>query len=50
MENTSIEKIKINKAELVLINNLKDNYDKKKKETTEKIFNDILKSVKYLNK
>ena len=31
MENTSIEKIKINKAELVLINNLKDNYDKKKR-------------------
>jgi hypothetical protein len=50
MENTSIEKIKINKAELVLINNLKNNYDQKKKETSEKIFNDILKGVKYLNK
>jgi hypothetical protein len=50
MENTSIEKLQINKGELVLIDNLKKNYDQKKKETIKKIFNDILKSVKYLNR
>ena len=50
MENTSIDKIKINKAELVLINNLKKNYDLKKKEAIKTIYNDMLETLKYLKK
>lgn len=45
-----IQKIEISSAELVLINELKKNYDLKKKEAIEMIYKSMIESVKYLKK
>ena len=46
VENQTIDTIKINNAELVLIQKLKEEYDKKQEEIINKIYTTILKSLK----